>query len=76
MINKYHLRATGKALGHDKMFQVKKLRTNINNLQITIIFVPLAIRYPAASEENSRLFLLNCTIFKHEHCKSYLKSSP
>lgn len=24
MVNKYHLRATGKALGHDKMFQVKK----------------------------------------------------
>lgn len=76
MVNKYHLRATGKALGHDKMFQVKKMRTHINNLQITIIFVPLAICYPAVSEANSHLFLLNCTTIKHEHCKSYLKSSP
>lgn len=52
------------------------MRTHINNLQITIIFVPLAICYPAVSEANSHLFLLNCTTVKHEHCKSYLKSSP
>lgn len=48
----------------------------MNKLNITITFVPLAICYPAVTEENQDFFLLNCMIFKWECCKSYFKSSP